>query len=370
MTCSRTSRSTISAACNSVRTRTRRKSTIQNLYQGTDNVTWVNGNHTFKFGTDFRKSISPQTFTQRSRGDYEYSTLQDYLTTSRRTSPVNAAPATPFITATRSSTYSYAQDQWRMRPNFTLNLGVRYEFTTVPYTHAPADASIRSRAFPACWNSREPQPQKNNWAPRIGIAYSPGQERQHVHPRRLRHGVRRSLRQPGPAGAAAAAFHDAGRRRATGQPAIGSPNFLKNGGSDRAARPARHFTPEEARAATSNYIPSLIKQPYSIQWNFGVQHVFAQNYTFEARYLGTRGVHLYMQTQTEPRLAASTRSTSSRRIMSTPSTAALAGLPYTLARPAGTAEHRSALRGGRVHRARSRSTRRRAIPVITAWLCS
>ena len=55
------------------------QSTVQNLYQGADNLTWVKGNHTFKFGTDFRKSISPQTFTQRSRGDYEWSTLQDYL---------------------------------------------------------------------------------------------------------------------------------------------------------------------------------------------------------------------------------------------------------------------------------------------------
>ena len=32
--------------------------TTQNLYQGADNVTWVRGNHTLKFGTDFRKSIS------------------------------------------------------------------------------------------------------------------------------------------------------------------------------------------------------------------------------------------------------------------------------------------------------------------------
>ena len=41
------------------------QSTVQNLYQGADNLTWIKGNHTFKFGTDFRKSISPQTFTQR-----------------------------------------------------------------------------------------------------------------------------------------------------------------------------------------------------------------------------------------------------------------------------------------------------------------
>jgi hypothetical protein len=55
------------------------QSQSQNSYQGTDNVTWVRGNHTFKFGEDFRLFIAPQAFTQRLRGDYEYSTLALYL---------------------------------------------------------------------------------------------------------------------------------------------------------------------------------------------------------------------------------------------------------------------------------------------------
>jgi len=43
--------------------------TIQNTYQITDNLSWTRGAHTFKFGFDGRKFISPQTFTQRGRGD-------------------------------------------------------------------------------------------------------------------------------------------------------------------------------------------------------------------------------------------------------------------------------------------------------------
>jgi hypothetical protein len=35
--------------------------------------------------------------------------------------------------------------------------------------------------------------------------------------------------------------------------------------------------------------------PYAIDWNFGIQHIFAKKYTFEVRYLGTRGVHLPVQ---------------------------------------------------------------------------
>jgi hypothetical protein len=50
----------------------------------------------------------------------------------------------------------------------------------------------------------------------------------------------------------------------------------------------------DARAATSSYIFDQLP-PYSIQWNIGVQHVFRENWTFEARYLGSRGVHLLTQ---------------------------------------------------------------------------
>jgi len=301
--------------------------TTQNLYQGADNLTWVRGNHTLKFGTDLRKSISPQTFTQRSRGDYEYSYMQDYLYDLAPDVTGERSAGNPVYYGDQISTYSYAQDQWKVRPNFTLNLGIRYEFTQVPYTMRQQTINSIS-TVPGILEFREPQPQKNNWAPRIGFAYSPGKSGNTSF--RAGFGLSYDV-----------LFDNLGLLAlppqlsttqdvdAPGQPAIGSPNFLKNGGLTGGSAGAA-FTPKEARAATSNYIPSVIKQPYSIQWNFGVQHVFAQNYTFEARYLGTRGVHLYTQTQMN-RLARVDAQHQLPTFMSTPSASDLAGLPYTLA---------------------------------------
>src|SRR5262249_53242959 len=77
-----------------------------------------------------------------------------------------------------------------------------------------------------------------------------------------------------------------------GNPLSGAPNFLKQGGIS--PNLSVSLTPAQARAATSAWIPNQ-KLPYSIQWNFGVQHVFHNDYTFEARYLGTRGIHLDVQ---------------------------------------------------------------------------
>src|SRR6202012_4328943 len=56
------------------------------------------------------------------------------------------------------------------------------------------------------------------------------------------------------------------------------------------------LTPALARARTAAYIPDQ-QLPYSIEWNIGITHVFAKDFTFETRYVGTRGVHLDMQTR-------------------------------------------------------------------------
>ena len=48
---------------------------IQNTYQFADSVSWTKGRHSMKYGFEGRKVISPQYFTQRVRGDYEYESL-------------------------------------------------------------------------------------------------------------------------------------------------------------------------------------------------------------------------------------------------------------------------------------------------------
>ena len=59
------------------------QSANQNTYQATEAITWTKGAHTIKFGVEGRKIIAPQTFTQRVRGDYEYTNLAD-LSSGRR----------------------------------------------------------------------------------------------------------------------------------------------------------------------------------------------------------------------------------------------------------------------------------------------
>ncbi len=304
------------------------QSQSQNTYQLADNVTWVKGHHTIKIGEDARQFIAPQTFTQRLRGDYEYSSLDLYL---RDIAPDVFGQRTlglPRYYGNQIASYTYAQDTWRIRPNFSLNLGLRYEYTSQPVTAASQTLNAAA-SVPGVLEFTKPKAQKNAFAPRIGIAYSPGTSGNTS----IRAGF----------GMAYDVLFDniailslppqlsvtADINSSQFANLVGVPGFLANGGfASNTAVTGDQLTPEEARQNTSGYILDQ-KLPYSVQWNFGVQHVFKRDYTFEARYLGTRGIHLPMQQQ----INRSTPVTAANQIptfLSAPGAGTLAGLTRTV----------------------------------------
>ena len=106
--------------------------TVQNTYQLVDNMNWTKGKHTLKFGVDVRDVISPQQFIQRERGDYDYADPRavPYRPDSRRSR--RAQPGKHHYYGNQWATYLYATDNGACVPNLTLNLGLRWERTTVP----------------------------------------------------------------------------------------------------------------------------------------------------------------------------------------------------------------------------------------------
>jgi hypothetical protein len=306
---------------------------IQNTYQLVDNMTWIKGSHTIQFGFDGRRAISPQTFTQRGRGDYEYGTdqsitgLEAFLRDLTPDSLAQRSVGSPVFYGDQYATYEYLQDTWRFRPNLTINAGVRYEYTTVPF--GQRSQILNSIAnVPGILTFGVPQPQGKNFAPRIGLAYSPGSK----GTTSIRGGFGMAydvlydnigiLSLPPQLSTTA----DVTNNKDT---AVGAPNFLTNGGIKPNAQVSTALTPAQARANTAAYVPDQ-KLPYSIQWNIGVQQVFAKDYTLEVRYLGTRGVHLDVQQRINKR-APVTAANSLPTFLTAPSQATLDSLPTTLA---------------------------------------
>lgn len=273
------------------------QTTVQNIYQIVDNISWVKGNHTLKFGFDGRKAISPQSFTQRVRGDYTYNTLDLYLQDKTPDNFGERSTGNAFYYGDQTALYGFANDTWRVRPNLTLNYGLRYEFTSVP-TGERLQKLNSAASVPGLINFHEPKPQYKNFAPRVGIDYAPNDKTSI----RAGFGIAYDViydnlgilaLPPQLSGTT-----DVNIPPVPGAPPgfnAGDPNFLANGGLPAGTGGLVIFpTIADQRAATAAFVPDQ-KVPYAESYSLGVQHVFGQNYTAEVRYLGTRGIHLSVQ---------------------------------------------------------------------------
>ncbi len=308
--------------------------TIQNLYQGIDNITWVKGKHNLKFGGEFRWYISPQTFTQRVRGDYEWTYLSDYLNDYAPNPNVGdfaeRSAGDVVYYGNRKAFYTYGNDEWRVNPNFTLNYGVRYEWTGEPLAATSLQPLNSISNVPGLITFGAPTTQKTNFMPRVGFAYSPGSEGttsiragfamandilfDNLGILSLPPQVQQTCDTTGPTGGQSPSCF------------WSNTGFLATGGLP--SNPATITDPAVARSSTSAYIPNQTL-PYSESWNLGVQHIFANKYTLEVRYVGTKGIHLPVQDRINVTTPVSVNSYLPT-YYSAPSQATLNSLPLTL----------------------------------------
>jgi hypothetical protein len=206
-------------------------------------------------------------------------------------------------------------------------LGLRWERTTVPQTELLQNLNSLANA-PGVLSFSSPKTSSRNFAPRLGIAYSPG----HSGTTSIRAGFGLGYD---------VIYDNVGTTEYPPQlsPTIDAGNdpvkyhapFLADGAiGPRDVVVGSNLTPAEARAQTSAYLPDQ-KLPYAIQWNVGVQHVFHNDYTLEVRYLGTRGVHLLVQEQINKSNTPVTPSQTLPTYLQAPSQSTLDSLPLTLA---------------------------------------
>jgi hypothetical protein len=174
-------------------------------YEWTDNINIVAGNHTFKFGGDAAfVRIPSAVFELNFAGLFNFgglsaTTLAAFPTVVANTPPPDFTPVqqyglgfpgsfiqgygNPVSKISNKPIAFFAQDSWKIRPNLTLNYGVRYdyEFTeqispvafTDPLSHITLSASD-TLAAQNVLNVQQGFPRdKNNWAPRLAVAWDP-----------------------------------------------------------------------------------------------------------------------------------------------------------------------------------------------------
>jgi hypothetical protein len=298
---------------------------VNHVWQVADDVTWVKGAHSMKFGVDVRREAMFIAFINRPNGDLTFSGgltgnaaadfLLGYAAQARATTTQAIQEGYGWLFA------GYAQDEFRINSRLTLSLGMRYELPTpfidVNDAITGFHTGVESELFPAApaglvYPGDPGVPRgivptdKNNFAPRFAAAWDP------------RGDGRTSVR------TAFGVFYDA---------LAGQGDFFQSGVLSPPFTPLVELNtptpivisdPLAAVAGPPNPFPAALtiigwgddfKSPYAYHFNAGVQHQFGGRIGAEAAYVGSRGHNLPIFMEVNPGVYAPGQTTRGARIM-------------------------------------------------------
>jgi Carboxypeptidase regulatory-like domain/TonB dependent receptor len=158
----------------------------ENTFEFRDTLRLLRGNHGWSFGAEVRKEQDNNDLSGGSRPLFTFAGLFNFANDAPLFYQINADPRTGGPAESqryfRSSTYAlFAQDDWKVRPNLTLNLGLRWEYFS-PLSEkqhrlsnvvfGPPGQELTAARLVVGQDELYPK-DLNNFAPRLGFAYSP-----------------------------------------------------------------------------------------------------------------------------------------------------------------------------------------------------
>ena len=131
---------------------------LNRLGEVVDNLTYQAGAHAIRVGADFLFNDDTITYPRSNRGSYAFSSLANFLSGIYNSSGFTQTFANSVVAQTNPNVGFYAQDEWKVSPRLTVNLGLRYDLQF-----------LRSIATDT-----------NNISPRAGFAWTPFASRKTV----------------------------------------------------------------------------------------------------------------------------------------------------------------------------------------------
>ncbi|MGC2183322.1 MAG: carboxypeptidase regulatory-like domain-containing protein [Terriglobales bacterium] len=274
---------------------------FENIYQIADTLTWIRGRHSLKFGIDFRRQQRNFYQVTAPRGFFDFGGVytNDLSTANGGNGLADLLLGIPdaneqdFLQGLYPTRYwdlgAFVQDDFRIRPNLTINLGVRYNITS-PANGRVGNFDLNRAVVVTSYGQNAVshagvQFDKNDWAPRIGLAWSV--QRNTV----VRSGfgmfysseanIFDDLGLNPPQLTFLANNYNSGALPSNGQLiSTGFPTSLPVGDAVNISGPVKTTGPKRI-------IPRIM------EWNLSAQHQFKDNYVAQVAYVGTRAYHLW-----------------------------------------------------------------------------
>jgi hypothetical protein len=274
---------------------------FENIYQIADTLTWVRGRHSLKFGIDFRRQQRNFYQVTAPRGFFDFGGVytNDLTTANGGNGLADLLLGIPdaneqdFLEGLYPTRYwdlgGFVQDDFRVRPNLTVNLGLRYNITS-PANGRVGNFDLNRALVVTSYGQNAVshagvQFDKNDWAPRIGFAWA----------------VRRNTVVRSAFGvfysAEANIFDDLGLNPP--QLTFLANNFNSGALPSNAQLISTGF-PSALPVGDAINISGPVKTtgpkrtiPRIMEWNLGVQRQFGDNFLAQVGYVGTRAYHLW-----------------------------------------------------------------------------
>jgi len=279
------------------------------------NYSWIRGRHTLKSGYEYQHintdidDVHPKygadtyggQFSRPSGAAADAATfnLVDFLVGARSQYEL----VNPFVFHLRQRMhFGYVQDDWRVAPNLTFNLGLRYEFGTPQWEDEnfltnfdPSTNTLLQASDGSLYDKTLVHPDKNNFAPRVGVAYSltpktvirSAYGKSYIHFNRL--GGENLLSFNGPHVVPIAITQQPSQGACSGNQAPTTCFRLTQQGYPEGLNVPANFNPLNGRV---NYIPSDTNTGNVQNWHVTVQREILSNLLVDVAYIGNRSRNL------------------------------------------------------------------------------
>ena len=277
-------------------------------YQFQNNLTYVRGNHLMKAGFDVRNQYVKSFFFPTIRGLLRYATLDTFVNDVAEAANINKPlPGGEEVNYYRWwDQYYFAQDEWRVNPSLTLNLGLRYELSG---NNIQSLIDLNGRILSAN-NSSDvyrlnpvPKSDKNNLQPRIGFNWSPSTGSDGLVG--LLTGGDRFVLRGGYARTHDYAFLNIALNIVSSFPYVASINRsnLSNAFTLLQNTPAGVPVGTDPNQLTRTVVAADFRAPSADQFSLEVQRQLGQNLVARVGYVGTFGKDLFQTLDGNPRVA-------------------------------------------------------------------
>jgi hypothetical protein len=136
-----------------------------------DNVSTQRGNHAIKAGIEIRRVVISNYYSYD--GTISYANLANFA--ANIVDSVVVSGLNPAVTDPKTEYFGYVQDEWKLRPNLTINIGLRYDFfNELSEAHGRTYGFNLQTCGGYCpYGNQNGTPDFTNFAPRLGIAWAP-----------------------------------------------------------------------------------------------------------------------------------------------------------------------------------------------------